>query len=145
MISDQSVNLRARSLDRRRDIAYDITCDGSFSTPTSWFPRSARDGDDRTLVLEYEDAALRQIDALLYTPDEVREIIDFLCWAGEATPIYYLWRPFLRDTKDDLVLEAAVAGRCDTIVTFNQRDFNGVDKFGLQVRTSRAFLEELET
>jgi putative PIN family toxin of toxin-antitoxin system len=97
------------------------------------------------LVLEYEDAALRQIDALIYSPDEVREIIDFLCWAGEATPIYYLWRPFLPDPKDDLVLEAAVAGRCDTIVTFNQRDFQGVDQFGLQVRTPRAFLEELET
>jgi putative PIN family toxin of toxin-antitoxin system len=97
------------------------------------------------LVLEYEDAALRQIDALAYTPDEVREIIDFVCWAGEATPIYYLWRPFLPDPKDDLVLEAAVAGRCDTIVTFNQRDFKGVDKFGLQIRTPRAFLEELET
>jgi putative PIN family toxin of toxin-antitoxin system len=97
------------------------------------------------LILEYEDAALRQIDALVYTPDEVREIIDFLCWAGEATPIYYLWRPFLPDPKDDLVLEAAVAGRCDTIATFNQRDFKGVDKFGLQVRTPRAFLEELET
>jgi putative PIN family toxin of toxin-antitoxin system len=96
------------------------------------------------LILEYEDAALRQIDALVYTPDEVREIIDFLCWAGEATPIYYLWRPFLPDPKDDLVLEAAVAGRCNTIVTFNQRDFIGVDKFGLQVRTPRAFLEELE-
>jgi predicted nucleic acid-binding protein len=49
------------------------------------------------LVLEYEDAALRQIDALVYTPEEVREVIDFLCWAGEATPIYYLWRPFLPD------------------------------------------------
>jgi putative PIN family toxin of toxin-antitoxin system len=97
------------------------------------------------LILEYEDAALRQIDALVYTPEEVREIIDFLCWAGEATPIYYLWRPFLPDPKDDLVLEAAVAGRCDTIVTFNQRDFKGVDKFGLQVRTPRAFLEEVKT
>jgi len=97
------------------------------------------------LVLEYEDAALRQIDALIYTTDEVREIIDFLCWAGETTSIYYLWRPFLPDPKDDLVLEAAVAGRCDTIVTFNQRDFKGVDKFGIQVRTPGAFLEELES
>ena len=97
------------------------------------------------LVLEYEDAVLRQIDALVYTSEEVREIIDFLCWAGEATPIYYLWRPLLPDPKDDLVLEAAVAGRCDTIVTFNHRDFKAVDKFGLQVSTPRAFLEELET
>ena len=96
------------------------------------------------LVLEYEDAILRQIDALSHTPGEIREIIDFLCWAGEATPIYYLWRPLLPDPKDDLVLEAAVAGRCGTIVTFNHRDFKGVDTFGLQVRTPRAFLEELE-
>jgi hypothetical protein len=58
--------------------------------------------------------------------------------------IHYLWRPFLPDPKDDLVLEAAVAGRCDTIVTFNRRDFRGVEQFGLRIRTPREFLEELE-
>jgi predicted nucleic acid-binding protein len=95
------------------------------------------------LVLEYEDAVVRDLTALRYTSAEVREILDFICWAAEPTSIYYLWRPFLPDPKDDLVLEAAVAGRCDTIVTFNHRDFIGIDKFGLRARTPREFLEEL--
>lgn len=71
---------------------------------------------------------------------------DIVCDESSSTPMYYyLWRPFLPDPKDDLVLEVAVAGRCDTIVTFNHRDFRGVDKFGLHVQTPRTFLEELES
>ncbi len=35
----------------------------------------------------------------------------------------YLWRPALPDADDDMVLEAAVNGRADSIVTFNLRDF----------------------
>jgi putative PIN family toxin of toxin-antitoxin system len=97
------------------------------------------------LVLEYEDAALRDLSALGYTATEVGEILDFICWAAEATPIFYLWRPFLPDPKDDLVLEAAVAGRCDTIVTFNYRDFRGIEQFGLCTRSPREFLKELES
>ena len=96
------------------------------------------------LVLEYEDAALRQEAFLSYSAEEVREIIDFICRAAEPTEVYYLWRPFLPDPKDDLVLEAAVAGRCDTIVTFDARHFRGVELFGLELRTPRAFLEEIE-
>lgn len=97
------------------------------------------------LVLEYEDAALRQLDSLVYTADEVREILDFICWAAEPQAIYYLWRPLLPDPKDDLVLEAAVAGRCDTIVTFNERDFRGAEQFGIRIQTPRRFLEEVES
>jgi len=96
------------------------------------------------LILEYEDVALRQIDSLVYSASEIREIIDFLCWASEARAIYYLWRPFLPDPKDDLVLEVAVAGRCDTIVTFNRRDFRGSEQFGLRVQNPSEFLQELD-
>lgn len=96
------------------------------------------------LVLEYESVALRQLESLIYTTEEVQEIIDFLCWAARPTQIFYLWRPWLRDPQDDLVLEAAVAGQCDTIVTFNQRDFRGIERFGLQAQTPRMFLEEIE-
>lgn len=96
------------------------------------------------LILEYEDVALRQLEALTYTAREVRGILDYVCSVAVATSIYYLWRPFLPDPKDDLVLEAAVAGRCDTIVTFNERDFRGIEQFGLRSLTPRAFLKELE-
>lgn len=96
------------------------------------------------LVFEYEDVALRQIDCLTYTKDEIREIIDFICQVARPTTIFYLWRPYLKDPKDDHVLEAAVAGQADTIVTFNLRDFRGIERFGLQVQTPRTFLKEIE-
>ncbi len=53
------------------------------------------------LVLEYEDVLLRQLEHLPYTADEIREIIDYLCAACEPQAIYYLWRPILRDPKED--------------------------------------------
>lgn len=94
------------------------------------------------LVLEYEDAAVRQIEELVYTRDEVREIIDYFCARSIPQPIYYLWRPYLPDPKDDMVLEAAVAGGCDTIITFNRRDFRGITRFGLKQQTPKDFLQE---
>ena len=55
---------------------------------------------------------------------------------------FYLWRPFLRDPNDDMVVEAAVTGGCDSIVTFNSRDFAGVEQFRIRVMTPREFLFE---
>ena len=55
--------------------------------------------------------------------------------------IYFLWRPYLRDRKDELVLELAVAARCSAIITYNQRDFHGADLFGIRVLDPRAFLQ----
>jgi putative PIN family toxin of toxin-antitoxin system len=95
------------------------------------------------LILEYEDALLRQLETLPYSVDEVREIIDYLCAACTPQAIYYLWRPLLRDPKDDMVLEVAVAARCDTIVTFNGRDFQGAERFGLRILTPAEFLKEI--
>jgi hypothetical protein len=46
--------------------------------------------------------------------------------------IYFLWRPYLRDPRDDLVLELAVKAGCRFIVTYNQRDFAGCERFGVE-------------
>lgn len=96
------------------------------------------------LVFEYEEVTRRHIDPIPYSADEVKEIIDFICAHSEARPVYYLWRPFLRDLNDDHVLEVAVVGQCDTIVTFNLRDFVGVDQFGIRAITPSSFLKEIE-
>jgi predicted nucleic acid-binding protein len=57
---------------------------------------------------------------------------------------HFLWRPRLRDADDDMVLEAAVNGRAEAIVTFNARDFAGVaDEFGLALLTPNAILRRM--
>lgn len=53
-----------------------------------------------------------------------------------ATPVetHFLWRPYLRNPNDELVLEAAVNGQAAAIVTFNQRDFGAIPlQFGVEV------------
>ena len=54
--------------------------------------------------------------------------------------IFFLWRPVLKDPKDDLVLELAVESESDYIVTFNKKDFRGIEKFGLKAVTPQEFL-----
>ena len=97
------------------------------------------------LVLEYEDAVMRQVSDVPYTAEELYEIIDFVCAHSEPQAIYYLWRPYLSDPGDDHVLELAVAARCDTIITFNVRDFAGTERFAIQVQTPRSFLKEIRS
>ena len=60
---------------------------------------------------------------------------------NRMSPIFYLWRPFLRDPKDDMVLELAVNAGCGLIITFNHVDFQGVDEFGIRTATPRRFLQ----
>lgn len=59
-----------------------------------------------------------------------------------AVACFYLWRPFLKDQKDDLVLEAAVVSQCEYVITFNQRVFQGIEVFALKAVTPKEFLEK---
>jgi len=64
----------------------------------------------------------------------------------EPVESHFVWRPQLRDPGDEMVLEAAVNGRADAIVTFNHRDFGQApQRFGLRVLLPRQALEELST
>ena len=93
------------------------------------------------LVLEYEMALRRRTEL-----DEVTAtaIVDFICLVADRQPIYYLWRPFLKDPSDEMVLEVAVGAGADAIVTHNLRDFDGVEEhFGIRVVTPRELLAEL--
>lgn len=96
-----------------------------------------------SLVLEYEDAMLRSLVESSLSDTGVRDLVDYLCEAGIHQQVFFLWRPVLRDTGDDLVLELAVAAACDAIVTHNVRDFRGAERFGLRVLTPGQFLQEL--
>jgi putative PIN family toxin of toxin-antitoxin system len=92
------------------------------------------------LLLEYEEVLLRELPNLYLSREEVDELIDFYCAVGVTHEIFFLWRPFLPDTKDEMVLEIAVKARCQIIITHNTRDFVGVEQFGLNVLGPSEFL-----
>ncbi len=92
------------------------------------------------LVLEYTDVLLRELPNLYLNRDEVDDLIDFYCAVGVLHEIFFLWRPFLRDPKDEMVLELAVKAGCESIITFNIRDFVGVEHFGLKLLKPSEFL-----
>jgi putative PIN family toxin of toxin-antitoxin system len=95
------------------------------------------------LVLEYEDVAKRLTRSLGFSGKDIDDIIDYLCSQSMHCRIHFLWRPFLKDANDDLLLEVAIAGGARHIVTHNIRDFAGIEQFGLSALTPRQFLQEI--
>jgi predicted nucleic acid-binding protein len=95
------------------------------------------------LVVEYEDAAKRMPEATGLGPEEVDDIIDYLCSVAHIQEIHFLWRPVLRDVRDDHVLELAVEAGCRTIVTHNIKDFAGTEDFGVEAVTPGEFLRRI--
>jgi predicted nucleic acid-binding protein len=71
---------------------------------------------------------------------------DALCFlrypAGQAhiQEIHFLWRPFLPDADDDLVLELAFAAGCPYVITHNVKDFHGSEQLGVRALSPRGFL-----
>jgi len=89
------------------------------------------------LILEYEDAVKRYKSKIKLNFTEIGDILDYICLIGEQREIFYLWRPYLKDPKDDMILELAVESECDYIISFNKKDFKGIDKFNLEVITPK--------
>lgn len=92
------------------------------------------------LVLEYEDVLNRPGLVAGISQNDIADFIDYLISISEECRIHFLGRPFLPDPKDDMVLELALAGGADYIVTYNKKDFTGIEQFGLQTVTPGEFL-----
>ncbi len=95
------------------------------------------------LVLEYEQVLRRGRWENKPSWAYVSDILDYLCDVGRRHRIHFLWRPRARDPKDDMVLEVAVTGQCDCIVTYNKRDFAEALSFGLELLTPRELLMKI--
>ncbi len=93
------------------------------------------------LILEYEDAGKRLGREFGLASKDIEDILDYVCSVADHRDIHFLWRPILKDPKDDHVLELAVEASAEFIVTYNKRDFVGVEKFGIQAVTPREFLQ----
>ncbi len=84
------------------------------------------------LALEFEEVLLRPKNRQKYdyfTQEEVRLIISDIVSISHQTKLHFLWRPFLKDSFDDKVLETAVNGQARAIITYNTKDFAGVKKY----------------
>ena len=95
------------------------------------------------LVLQYEEILRRQRRSLHVTQDYVAYFLDYLCSVANLHEIYFLWRPYLPDPQDDMILELAINAGCKYIVTYNKRDFRGAETFGIEVVTAKEFLEKI--
>jgi putative PIN family toxin of toxin-antitoxin system len=93
------------------------------------------------LILEYEDAAKRLPGKVEITEDVIDDVIDYICATGKEQQVFFLWRPFLKDPGDDMVLELAVAAGCNFIITHNKKDFKNIEDFGIQAISPVEFLQ----
>ncbi len=98
------------------------------------------------LFLEYEAVLLRPEQQLAtgLNPSELEGFLAAFASAAEPVEVSFLWRPQLRDPADEFVLEAAVNGRAQAIVTHNVTDFRvSAQRFGVVTQTPAEFLKEL--
>ena len=94
------------------------------------------------LYSEYQDVLTRpEHMSGKSTAAEILAFLRYICSIAHKQRIFFLWRPWLGDPKDDMVLETAVASRSRYIITHNLRDFRGVKKhFGVTPATPGKFL-----
>mgnify|MGYP006443743277 FL=1 len=95
------------------------------------------------LVLEYEEVLREKRRDLELTNTDVDDVLNYLCQIGGLHEIHFLWRPRLKDPDDEMVLERAVGAGCDYIVTYNKRDFQGVNTFEVHLATAKELLEQI--
>jgi len=98
------------------------------------------------LVIEYQAVLTRpaHLAASGLSAEDVSALLDAVVAVAERVRVAYLWRPAVNDPDDEMVLEAAVNGRADAIVTFNARDFGrAASPFGVAVRSPGEMVKRL--
>jgi predicted nucleic acid-binding protein len=84
-------------------------------------------------MYEYEDVARRPGNVTGLSDQDITNILDLIYQQSHRQFVWFSWRPLSSDPGDDAFLEAAIAGGCDFVVTFNQRHFRAAGEFGIEV------------
>lgn len=92
-----------------------------------------------TLIYEYEEILKLKSK---YEIKHIDSILNYICSIGKKNKIFYLWRPKLKDSDDDFLLELAVASN-SIIVTLNGKDFKPASEFNIKVMTPKEFLHHI--
>jgi len=96
------------------------------------------------LYNEYQDVLTRPQNMTgASSRTDILAFVRYLASIAYRKNIFFLWRPWLKDPKDDMVLELAVAANCDYIVTYNLNDFKNIASFGIKVIEPADFLRSL--
>ena len=95
------------------------------------------------LMFEYDDVMRRAGMVPHFHPAEIEAFLDWLTSVSSLHKVYFLWRPLLKDPKDDLVLECAVSAGARYIVTHNLSDFRKAESLGVRVVTPSKLLSIL--
>jgi putative PIN family toxin of toxin-antitoxin system len=72
--------------------------------------------------------------------EDTHGFVRYLARQAHLQEIHFLWRPFLTDSDDDMVIELALAAGCEYIITHNCADFIGAEQLGINVITPSDFL-----
>ena len=96
------------------------------------------------LYMEWQSVLTREehLPAGINIP-QMQGFLRYLASISHLQDIHYLWRPFLRDPADDMVLECAVASGSAFIITHNIRDFHRSHELGVKAILPSRFLQQM--
>jgi putative PIN family toxin of toxin-antitoxin system len=100
------------------------------------------------LMVEYEAVLTRRehLAASRLSAQDVNEVLGAVAKVSTPVHFWFLWRPQLQDPADEMVLETAVNGRADWLVTFNERHLAAAARrFGVQVAAPGNAWKEIQT
>src|SRR5579863_6680591 len=99
------------------------------------------------LFLEYEDVLKRPEQRLAHglSPEAIDEFLAELAALIEPVEVHFQWRPQVRDPNDEMVLESAINGTADALVTYNVADFaKAAERFEISIMRPAELLRKVK-